>query len=42
MIPCPTRLGGIIHGLFQFNGYLTKFTIFQELIETLPGGRVVV
>ena len=42
MMPCSIRLDGNVHGLSQFNGYLTKFTIFKELIGTLPGGRVVV
>jgi hypothetical protein len=27
--------------LLEFNGHLTKFTVIKELIETLPGGRVV-
>ena len=40
-IPWPTRLDGIVHSFFEFNGHLTKFTVIEELTETLPGGRVV-
>ena len=34
-------LDGIFHSLFQLSSYLNKFTVIEELIETLPGGRVV-
>ena len=33
-------LDGIFHSLFQLSSYLNKFTVIEELIETLPGGRV--
>ena len=34
-------LNGIVHSLLEFGSHLTKFTVIEELIEALPGGRVV-
>ena len=36
-----TKLDGIVDCVSEFGGYLTKLTVIQEFIETLPGGRVV-
>ena len=31
---------GIVDCVSEFSGYLTEFTVIEEFIETLPGGRV--
>ena len=31
----------MVHSLFEFSGHLTEFTVIEKLIESLPGGRVV-
>lgn len=31
-----------MHSFFEFSGHLAKFTVIEQLIETLPCGRVVV
>ena len=34
-------LDSIVNSLLEFSGHLTEFTVIKELVETLPGGRVV-